>query len=152
MDILLTIIHLAACFILIVIVLLQKGKGADLAGAFGGGGTQTAMGVRSATQIIHKLTIAAAVFFMITSYTLGLIQSAGQDFLSQVGDEAARQSTSQSPLQNIRTATGEEEQETQADENQPGLSTPESEEENPPADEDNSSGGDGDQEPFEPGN
>ena len=80
MEILLTIIHLVACFLLIVIVLLQKGKGADLAGAFGGGGSQASVGVRTSTQIIHKLTIAAAVFFMITSYSLGLLQGAGKSY------------------------------------------------------------------------
>jgi preprotein translocase subunit SecG len=88
MDILLTVIHLIACFILVIVVLLQKGKGADLAGAFGGGGSQTALGVRSATQVIHKMTIAAAVFFMVTSYTLGLIQSTGKSLASQVEREA----------------------------------------------------------------
>lgn len=88
MDILLTIIHLLACFILVIVVLLQKGKGADLAGAFGGGGSQTALGVRSATQVIHKMTIAAAVFFMITSYTLGLIQSTSRSLASQIEKEA----------------------------------------------------------------
>ena len=88
MDILLTIIHLIACFILVIVVLLQKGKGADLAGAFGGGGSATALGVRSATQVIHKLTIGAAVFFMITSYSLGLIQSTGRSLASQIEREA----------------------------------------------------------------
>jgi len=85
MEILLTIIHLAACFILIMIVLLQTGKGADLAGAFGGGGSQ---GVRGATQMIHKLTIAAAVFFMITSYSLGLLGSGKGSLASAVKRQA----------------------------------------------------------------
>jgi preprotein translocase subunit SecG len=96
MEILLTIIHLAACFILIVIVLLQKGKGADLAGAFGGGGSQTTLGVRTSTQMIHRLTIAAAVFFMITSYTLGLLGSSGSGLAKAVRDQAEHtQSTKQ---------------------------------------------------------
>lgn len=103
MEILLTIIHLLACFILVIVVLLQKGKGADLAGAFGGGGSQTALGVRSATQFIHKLTIAAAIFFMVTSYSLGLIQSSKHSIAAdveavsgeagvQTGDEAEESS------------------------------------------------------------
>lgn len=93
MEILLTIIHLAACFILIVIVLLQKGKGADLAGAFGGGGSQQTMGVRSATQIIHKLTIAAAVFFMITSFTLGLSGNRRASLIRGLGNQTEQTQT-----------------------------------------------------------
>ena len=88
MEILLTILHLAASFILILIVLLQTGKGADLAGAFGGGGSQTTLGVRGATQMIHKLTIAAAVFFMITSYSLGLLGSGKGSLASAVKRQA----------------------------------------------------------------
>ena len=90
MDILVTTVHLIACFILVIVVLIQKGKGADLAGAFGGGGSSSAMGVRSASQLIHKLTIAAAVFFMITSYTLGLIHSTSGSLLSDIESEATQ--------------------------------------------------------------
>ena len=93
MDILFTIVHVLACLILVIVVLLQKGKGADLAGAFGGGGSQQALGVRSASQFIHKLTIAAAVFFMITSWTLGAVYSGGKSLaegIEQVGAEQAK--------------------------------------------------------------
>ena len=116
MDILVTVIHLLACCILIVIVLLQKGKGADLAGAFGGGGSQTAFGVRSATQVIHKLTIAAAVFFMITSYTLGLIQSGAPSLASEIESRAEQ---SRPPLENIRTEAGTDQEGEQAAESAP---------------------------------
>ncbi|HUX07233.1 MAG TPA: preprotein translocase subunit SecG [Acidobacteriota bacterium] len=115
MEILLTIIHLAACFILIVIVLLQKGKGADLAGAFGGGGSQTTMGVRSATQMIHRLTIAAAVFFMITSYTLGLLGSGGGGLVQAVQREAERTQSTQPAGEEKTTTPAQEEEQTQDD-------------------------------------
>ena len=55
MVILLSIIHVLVCLILILIVLLQSGKGADLAGAFGGGGSQTAFGARGTATFLSKL-------------------------------------------------------------------------------------------------
>jgi preprotein translocase subunit SecG len=72
MVILLSIIHVLVCLILILIVLLQSGKGADLAGAFGGGGSQTAFGARGTATFLSKLTTGAAVVFMLTSFTLSL--------------------------------------------------------------------------------
>ncbi len=75
MGILLTIIHIAVCFILIMVVLLQSGKAADLAGAFGGGGSQTALGSRGAATLLTKATTTAAVLFMLTSLGLALLAS-----------------------------------------------------------------------------
>lgn len=72
MIILLTIVHVTVCVFLILVVLLQTGKGADLQGAFGGGGSQTAFGARGATTLLHKLTTAAAVLFMATSLILAI--------------------------------------------------------------------------------
>ncbi len=63
-------IHVLVCFILILVVLLQSGKGADLAGAFGGGGTQTAFGSRGPASFLSKATTVAAVMFMLTSIAL----------------------------------------------------------------------------------
>ena len=70
---LITTVHVLVCIILILVVLLQSGKGADLAGAFGGGATQTAFGSRGPASFLSKLTTAAAVVFMITSITLSMM-------------------------------------------------------------------------------
>ena len=72
---LLTLFHVIVCVFLILVVLLQQGKGADWAGAFGGGGTQTAFGSRGAGTILSKATTAAAIIFMITSLTLTILIS-----------------------------------------------------------------------------
>jgi preprotein translocase subunit SecG len=70
---LITAVHVLVCIILILVVLLQSGKGADLAGAFGGGATQTAFGSRGPASFLSKMTTAAAVVFMITSLSLALM-------------------------------------------------------------------------------
>jgi preprotein translocase subunit SecG len=75
MEIALIILHVIVCFILIMVVLLQSGKAADLAGAFGGGGSQTALGSRGAATVLTKATTIAAVLFMMTSLGLALIGS-----------------------------------------------------------------------------
>ena len=72
---LLTSIQVLVCFFLIVVVLLQSGKAADLAGAFGGMGSQTAFGPRGSATILSKATTAAAALFMITSLTLAIVET-----------------------------------------------------------------------------
>ena len=64
------LLHVLVCLILILVVLLQSGKGADLAGAFGGGATQTAFGSRGPASFLSKVTTGAAIIFMITSIAL----------------------------------------------------------------------------------
>ena len=75
MVILLVIIHVIVCLFLIGVVLLQQGKSADLAGAFGGQGSQTAFGPRGAANLLTKLTAYAAVLFMFTSVGLTIVLS-----------------------------------------------------------------------------
>ncbi len=77
MVILLTILHVLACLFLILVVLLQSGKAADLAGAFGGMGSQTAFGPRGAATVLTKATTVAAVLFMITSLSLSIVATRG---------------------------------------------------------------------------
>lgn len=73
MMILLTIIHVLVCVFLVIVVLLQSGKAADLAGAFGGMGSQTAFGPRGAATVLSKATTIAAGLFMLTSLTLAIM-------------------------------------------------------------------------------
>jgi preprotein translocase subunit SecG len=67
------IIHVVVCLFLIGVILLQQGKSADLAGAFGGQGSQTAFGPRSAANLLTRLTTWCAVIFMLTSIGLTIL-------------------------------------------------------------------------------
>lgn len=84
-----TAIHIIVCLFLIIVVLLQSGKSADIAAAFGGMGSQTAFGPRGAATVLSKATTWAAVLFMLTSITLSIY--------------AARRPSSSSVTQGIAT-------------------------------------------------
>ena len=71
--VILTILHVLVCIFLIIVVLLQSGKAADLAGAFGGMGSQTAFGPRGSATLLSKATTFSAVVFMITSLSLSIL-------------------------------------------------------------------------------
>ena len=73
----LIIIHVVVSFALIMIVLLQTGKGADMGAAFGGGSSQTLFGSTGASTFLSKLTTIAAVVFMLTSLALAYHSSRG---------------------------------------------------------------------------
>ena len=72
---LLVVLHVIISLFLIGVVLLQTGKSADLAGAFGGQGSQTAFGPRGAANLLTKMTSYAAIFFMLTSIGLTILLS-----------------------------------------------------------------------------
>src|SRR6267143_1369176 len=66
-------IHVIVCMFLIIVILLQSGKAADLAGAFGGMGSQTAFGPRGSATLLSKATTISAVVFMCTSLALSIM-------------------------------------------------------------------------------
>ena len=75
MEILIITLHVIVCLALIMIVLLQTGKGADMGAAFGGGGSQTLFGSTGASTFLSKATTFAAVIFMLTCFTLAYISA-----------------------------------------------------------------------------
>jgi preprotein translocase subunit SecG len=77
MYILAMLVHVIVCVFLIIVVLLQSGKAADLAGAFGGMGSQTAFGPRGSATLLSKATTISAVVFMVTSITLSIMATKG---------------------------------------------------------------------------
>jgi preprotein translocase subunit SecG len=76
MVLILTLLHVVVCIALVMIVLLQKGKGASMGAAFGGS-SQTVFGSTGATSFLSKITVAAAVIFMFTSLGLALLMGRG---------------------------------------------------------------------------
>jgi preprotein translocase subunit SecG len=75
MFILLIVVHVIVCLFLVGVILLQQGSSADLAGAFGGQGSQTAFGPRGAANALTRATAWAAVIFMVTSVLLTVVMS-----------------------------------------------------------------------------
>ena len=90
MRFLLTSLHVIVSTILIAMVLLQKGKGADIGAAFGGA-SNTVFGPRGAQSFLAKLTTSAAIIFMITSFTLALTSARKSSLMESVKPEPAQQ-------------------------------------------------------------
>src|SRR5882757_4383574 len=100
MYILVLLIHIVVCLFLIVVVLLQSGKAADLAGAFGGMGSQTAFGPRGSATLLSKLTTIAAGAFMVTSLSLSIMSTRTGSTTPTIFDQkkpAAAKQTQQTP-------------------------------------------------------
>lgn len=97
MTIFLTVLHVMVCLVLIVVVLLQRGKGAEIGAVFGGGAGSTVFGSRGAGNFLTKLTTGAAVIFMFTSLTLAYFaREGGQStlFEEEVEEPAPAEDTS----------------------------------------------------------
>jgi len=99
MIILFTTLHVIVCLFLVIVVLLQSGKAADLAGAFGGMGSQTAFGPRGAATVLSKATTISAVLFMVTSLSLSVLHTreGGGSAGSSVLDKAPAAATQPAP-------------------------------------------------------
>jgi len=94
-TIFLTVLHVLACLFLIVIVLLQRGKGAEMGAVFGGGAGATVFGSRGAGNFLTRMTTAAAVVFMLTSLTLAYVAQdrTGDTLFEEEAPPAAEDST-----------------------------------------------------------
>jgi preprotein translocase subunit SecG len=84
----LVLLHIVICTVLIMVIMLQSGEAADLAGAFGGAGSQTAFGPRGAATFLTKATTWCAIMFMLTSMAMTMHQnttsaSSGHSVLQQ---------------------------------------------------------------------
>jgi preprotein translocase subunit SecG len=101
---LLYVVHVIVCVFLILVVLLQQGKGADLS-VFGGGSTQTAFGARSATTMLHKLTVASFVVFILTTVSIALVKGGpgGGTVMAGQSKKAAAAAKTAAPIQ-VKTA------------------------------------------------
>ena len=80
---LLDILHVGVCVFLMLVVLLQQGKGGGMGAAFGGGATQQVFGGRGAGNILTRATAVCAALFMVTSVTLAWVSSSGDRELKQ---------------------------------------------------------------------
>ena len=90
------------CFVLVVVVLLQSGKAADLAGAFGGAGSQTAFGPRGAANVLSKATTWCAVMFMLCSFAMVLrtdkaVEQGGGSVLQNISKPAPKPAPAKTP-------------------------------------------------------
>ena len=94
---LVTAVHVIVCIFLIIVVLLQHGNSADIAGAFGGMGSQTAFGPRGAASALSKATTAAVVVFMITALTLTVLTKRSGPGGSVLQGEKPAQQTQPAP-------------------------------------------------------
>ena len=94
------VLHVIVCFFLIGVVLLQQGRSADLAGAFGGQGSQTAFGPRAAANVLTRLTTWSAIIFMCTSISLVVL------FVRSSGTNAATHSVLSGTQSNAPAKSG----------------------------------------------
>jgi len=85
-------LHVIVCVFLILVVLLQQGKGADLS-VFGGGSTQTAFGARGATTLLHKITVISFIVFVVTTLMIGIPQFSGTSSVMRDGSAARKPAT-----------------------------------------------------------
>jgi preprotein translocase subunit SecG len=103
----LTVLHVIVCAVLIAVVLLQRGKGAEMGAVFGGGASATVFGSRGAGTFLGKLTTGCAVIFMLTSLSLAYLvsQSTGERLFEGAIEDLMQEDT---PLEQFGTIPPEE--------------------------------------------
>jgi preprotein translocase subunit SecG len=125
-TVLLVILYVLVCLFLVMVVLLQQGKGADLAGAFGGGGSQTSFGPRTTTNIMHRMTTGAFVLFVILCLALAILsgkqRSSVMESVVVPAEESAPVAPALAPAEEAPAENALEE--AVADENAGGEMTP----------------------------
>ena len=104
---LLLVLHFMVCFVLITVVLLQRGKGSDLGAALGGGGANTVFGSRGAGNFLTKLTTGSAILFMLTSLALAYLGTQQSDVQLFTADEIADKQNTGSNVDTDDAAAGE---------------------------------------------
>ena len=99
-------LHVLVCIVLVIVIMLQSGSAADLAGAFGGAGSQTAFGPRGAASFLSRATTWCAIVFMMTSLTLSVRRGPAEavstgSILEQTQKQApaSKQTTPTTPVQ-----------------------------------------------------
>ena len=107
MTLFLTVLHVMVCIFLIVVVLLQRGKGAEIGAVFGGGSGAMLFGSRGAGNFLTRLTTAAAVVFMLTSLSLAYFAREGSRSTLFDEEEPAKPAAPDSPFQPAPAAKGE---------------------------------------------
>ena len=94
-------LYVLACFLLILVVLLQQGKGGDIANAFGGGASQAAFGARSGATVLSRATTVLALLFVVGAIVLGIMGQRGPGSVlggrSQAGAPAPSATTTPAP-------------------------------------------------------
>jgi preprotein translocase subunit SecG len=108
MDAVLTILHVIVCVFLVAVVLLQRGRGAQVGAVFGGGGGGTMFGARGAGNFLTKLTTGAAIVFMLTSLSLSYLGLTGSQERLFDGDAIEEPAAEEPLFQELGTVPPEE--------------------------------------------
>ena len=120
----LTVLHVVASLFLIIVVLLQRGKGAEMGAVFGGGAGSTVFGGRGAGNFLTRLTAASATIFMITSLSLSyaFTQASEERLFDDAAALEAETLTEEAPLfEEVGIAPAAELEEAAAESAEPGL-------------------------------
>jgi preprotein translocase subunit SecG len=89
-------LYVLTCMVLMLVILLQQGKGGDIANAFGGGSSQAAFGARSGATVLSRATTVCAVLFVVGALVLGIVGQRGPG--SVIGGRAAPRPTAPPPV------------------------------------------------------